>query len=435
MTLVPRLLKSITRNPGKSIIFFLIFLIVGTLLFVASLIYENSKVQRDYLDNVAPRTITMDVTDQVENYPSADELRAMGESPYVRLYDFSLGSFFHSELKLVEHDDWVMTGHPLTGVDYAPVLEVEEGHLVITEGSTFTQDEVRSGEPVVLISKELSELNDLKVGDQVKLLHPLVDERGEFGEEAEYWVRVQGIYDLTRPDNNWNLNQMITVNPFIEKVEENQREILGQVDRDEFYRPIFILKDKDQEELFLGDFSHQLPEGLEFVSNKSTLETIRGHWEALSSMGTRILLGTFLGGALIISVLSLLFLKDRRYELGVYLSLGESKKTVSVHYFLELLLIFSLAVLLSLGIGFILSKGLLNSLMIEPEADSFELSQGVDLFGTFSGGRWEAQNQGTSISTMVLLLMLGSSFLTLILGSVVGLLYVFRLSPKKLMMP
>lgn len=66
---------------------------------------------------------------------------------------------------------------------------------------------------------------------------------------------------------------------------------------------------------------------------------------------------------LIISLVVILFLRDRKHELGIYLSLGETRAKVMQQILIELLLISLIAMCLSLITGNFLGKMVSESLI------------------------------------------------------------------------
>lgn len=65
---------------------------------------------------------------------------------------------------------------------------------------------------------------------------------------------------------------------------------------------------------------------------------------------------------LIISLIVLLFLRDRKHELGIYLSIGETRGKIIGQILVELLLISAIALLLSLVTGNLLADSISGSL-------------------------------------------------------------------------
>ncbi|WP_434127517.1 FtsX-like permease family protein, partial [Enterococcus faecium] len=76
----------------------------------------------------------------------------------------------------------------------------------------------------------------------------------------------------------------------------------------------------------------------------------------LSQISSYVVVIAVIASLIIISLIIVLFTRDRKYELGIYLSLGERRKYVFAQIVLELLLIGVSAMLISLVTGNMLGK-------------------------------------------------------------------------------
>jgi Predicted permease. len=133
----------------------------------------------------------------------------------------------------------------------------------------------------------------------------------------------------------------------------------------------------------------------------------------------------------------LLFLRDRKHELGIYLSFGERRSKIIGQIILELLLIGGVACLLSLVTGYFLGNILSDSLLqTDWMADTSE-QMGVYYENWLATNVSYQEVQSAyevsfSIGYVISYLLLGLG--TIVLSALVPLLYILRLNPKKIMM-
>ena len=141
---------------------------------------------------------------------------------------------------------------------------------------------------------------------------------------------------------------------------------------------------------------------------------------------------------LILSLVVLLFLRDRKHELGIYLSFGESRGKVIAQIVLELLLISSVALLFSLitgnFLGGAISRSLIESDWISNAAQPnqyFYMNNLMQSDLSFADIQ-QAYKVTFSFGYILTYLLVGLG--TVLISAILPLLYILRLNPKKIMM-
>lgn len=186
-----RALKSITRRKGKSFILFLVLFILGNVIAGAVAIQQSTaNVERETkrkMGNVA--TVEMDwegfdkdhadVSEEERSQedfypkpPALDVYKQIGQLSYVKQYDYQMmGSLETKELKAyVPEDGSIQMGgqyFTLKGGNLTQPIDMQEGLIRLDEGEGLTEKDLNELTNAVLISKEVAELNNLSVGDQL----------------------------------------------------------------------------------------------------------------------------------------------------------------------------------------------------------------------------------------------------------------------------
>ena len=131
---------------------------------------------------------------------------------------------------------------------------------------------------------------------------------------------------------------------------------------------------------------------------------------------------------IILSVLTFLFVKERRYEFGVLLAMGETKLKIVVLAVLELLIIsvfaFLLSLLLSYVFAFFYSDYLINASLsanVSYEIGSLKLEDLTDLYQI-------------NISMILYLKMLMTLLLSIAIASILPTIYITNLKIRKLLL-
>lgn len=104
------------------------------------------------------------------------------------------------------------------------------------------------------------------------------------------------------------------------------------------YRPIYILNNPEERSDFVESASLMLPPDYQIQENNKSYAKVVEPLNSLTRLARQILLVSILASIVILSLVILLFLRDRKQELGIYLSLGEKKRTVLWQIMTEVLL-------------------------------------------------------------------------------------------------
>lgn len=227
-----------------------------------------------------------------------------------------------------------------------------------------------------LINSELATLNEINVGDTIKV----IDSEDE---TKTYELVVTGIYEeKTDNDNGMNMfassvNTIITNTNFMNKMIENNEDLIVST------TPTFILTSGDVVE----EFSKELTEkGLsEYLTIQTNLEQVEGATSTISNVKTfaiTFLVITLVIGTVVLLVINMINIRERKYEIGVLRTIGMKKSKVCMQFILELFLVAFVSLLIGAGIGATMSVQISNSLLKNEIASSQNESNTIrDNFG------------------------------------------------------
>ena len=158
-----------------------------------------------------------------------------------------------------------------------------------------------------------------------------------------------------------------------------------------------------------------------------------------------VLLATIVATIIILSLLITLFLRDRRHEIGILLAIGEKKIKVIGQIVLEIVLIAIIAISLSLFSGNILLSTISDKMLNDQIAAQ---EQQLDQIGYMSISSWldfmgysndissedlrEIYKVPLDVTVICLYYVIG--LLTVIISTIIPLIYITRLNPKKILM-
>lgn len=504
MNFVKRGLISIKRKLAKSIILIIIIFVLGNIIAGAVSIKQAVKntetSMRKSIGAVASLQLDymkLEKEQNLENfkieYVSADTINKIGASSYVKYYDYSEGTSLKSTtLKRYTNQENMnenSLGYEyiyLTGVQYAEVLDFKEQKAKLTEGRTFTEEEIKSGKNVIIISTKLAEQNGLSLGSTITLRNDVVkpmssDEMqsyamssiameykeeiiatqdlefeiiGIFETKQEAPKQTDGMIDFKYIDEE-KQNKIYTPNQAIRKINDFIVVEIGKYDEEQaknygqaYYTPIFILNNPLEVEDFRKEVEPLLPEYYIVIDNSEGFKQIAAPMTNMEWIAQIVLYVAIGATVIILSLLITLFLRDRKHEVGIYLALGEKKKRVIAQIVLEVVAVAFIGITLSLFSGNVLaslmSKTMLRNQIVAKEEES--MTGGVISY-SYSSSTFEWLGYGANVSTddlienysvsldlSTVLLIYAIGIGTIFVSTVVPIIYIVRLNPKKIMM-
>ena len=237
---------------------------------------------------------------------------------------------------------------------YDDMKDFINGNYTITSGevsSDFTS-------MTCVISEELATLNSLEVGSKITIIDPKDTSK-------TYELEVTGIYK-ENTDSSDNMANMFTssANQIITNVTVVKKILEGNSNLEATITPTFIVKDSESVELFSNEVKEK---GLSsYYQVTSNLEEIENATESIKNVrvfATTFLIITLVIGGVVLVVINMINIRERKYEIGVLRTIGMKKSKLSMQFMFELLVVCIFALLLGAGIGSFTSVPIANSLL------------------------------------------------------------------------
>lgn len=250
---------------------------------------------------------------------------------------------------------------------------------------------------VCVISKELSIYNDLSVGDTIVITNPIYS-------SESYKLKITGIYESSS-NNEFTMSRFgkeqdpanqiyMSANALQEILDaskknskmvedeqtgtEKESKIIGSTQATYLFKDIESYNNFEIEVKDLG-----LPE--EYVVSSSDLQEFENSIEPLNTLSTMagwFLIVILIIGGVILVVLNIFNVRERKYEVGVLTAMGMKKRKVALQFLCETLVVTMLAVILGAGIGAVSSVPVTNALLKEQiESQSTRSSKMEENFG------------------------------------------------------
>lgn len=406
MTIFKRAITVMIRQPGKSMLLLLLMVILGAVLSGTIAISRAMVATEGRLMMQVPAVATL--VHDWENattpwaQPTVEEIAAVGSLPYVRVYDFTFEPQFYSPdlvWPFVDNPGSLPPrGRPFVGrgVNNPDITDIATGLIHLVEGRAFTQAEIDNDAMVVVIPRDFAVINDLSVGSMIELENVALNFFAEYGEDdalAYQMLEVEVIGIVSRDiDDTWGDSDLIympigvaeNMLNFITEVQlafdaDRFREVgQGILQEEPLIESLFVLYSPRDLEAFSTAAMELLSDGWVAVGiDESVFAPVVTSMDMVLQLANSVQWVAIVASIVILTLVILLFLRDRRHEIGVYMALGDKKGKVIAQILTEVGLVtvisIALAVLVGTLLSDIVSSHLFEQHLIEQMAGEHEL--------------------------------------------------------------
>jgi len=374
MRIFKHALLSLLRKPTKAVMIFCILVLVFGLVFTGIIIQKSLKESKDFVRIQLGATVqyvpdyNKAMIDELpyEEYTqmalSAPVAETIKQDPRVKAaYFVKNGYGVAKEVKSGNNygedvnvkTDIVLPGpgeegyYPpevylnIFGINTQKSIEFDNESLKLTKGEFFTQSQLDNAENICLISAELATANGFSVGDTLKITNQMNYEAPPID------FQITGIYEgskLGMADTIFTPLLSVEQFMYIEEV-ENITSIY------------FLLTDPLDVESFIADNSSKLPSVYtKLTANESEYNQLTKPLDLMEIITTLLIWVIFGAGALIVLSIVTIFVRDRKFEIGLLLASGESKIRIIDQFIIEILIIAIIAFGVSAGISQVTSR-------------------------------------------------------------------------------
>ena len=234
------------------------------------------------------------------------------------------------------------------------------GVFTIKKGKNIGENDKNS----IIVHEEFAKQNNLKLGDEVNL--ELLDIE-KSGKTKSHKFKIIGIFSGKKQETYTGLSSDFSENMVFVDYSTSQ-EVLNKSENNKIANKILMYSGSaESTDLALNKLKElKIDESKYFVEKDSnafeeSLESVSGIKYIIEIMTYSIMLG----GMVVLSLILILWLRERIYEIGIFLSIGTSKIQIIMQFIFELIFISIPSIISSLFLGNVLLKvivdGFINS--------------------------------------------------------------------------
>lgn len=337
----------ITRKKERTLIMFVLLTVITTSIYVAlSLLTRSVNVERN-LKSVTSSTLTLTRKDgnkiKKENFKELEKIKDVKKVIYT---DISYGN---SNIKVINKDQLIKRYdlpdnfknllYVESTTDSINNLLFKSGVYSLVSGRNIKENDDNK----VIIHEDLAKLNNLKLGDKIDINILEKDSKtyeivGIFkGKKEEKYTGLTSDFSENHVFlSGNNLKEVTSINILSNDTKKIEKE---------------LLKRKDINDYILS-------------SDRERLETSFNEIKKIKSMIIIMTISIIVVSLTILSLILILWMRGRLYEIGVLLALGSSKTFLILKFILELVMITIVSNILSIVVGTIILNNLFTKFML-----------------------------------------------------------------------
>lgn len=400
MRVLKHSLLNLRRRPTKPIMMFIIMFVVFGLVFTGVIVENSIHESKNYIRKELGGTVEykvdyMHVWADVEELPEEEQMK-LWEDLNLSLplaeeisKDSAVTGTYIMNAGYLESETYQMAKEAgadkeeMTNIDYggyayfnligtkdrAP-MAFDQEQAVLVDGEMLTNT---SEDNSILISSALAARNNLAIGDEMKFMSWMSQEDVSF--------KIVGLFDIVGTGSNNDVYGTFKGTQEFSGMEEDQASSIFFTIDDPLNIPTFIER---QESKLPNDY-------VVLDAADSKFEELTRPLDLMEIISKILIWVIFVAGALIIISIVTIFVRDRKFEVGLLLSSGESKGKIVLQFVSEILIVaivaFSVSLLVSNQTSDLVGEWIVENQLVEDDnysdQDFYNFSQ-IEVHGDVS---------------------------------------------------
>lgn len=468
MNLFKRIGLSITRRISRSIVLgFIVFSLGNVLCASIAITSSMNRLENDFKNQLGNK-ITINFEDGLAYQGYEDEkfqknlnrlltdIKLLSNKGYIKYQDnqYLLQGLHSEELTYTNRymEDQpcdLSNGLFITGITETQLIDQVDGKIELINGRVFTKEEIENGKNVTIVSDRFKyQGKEINVGDKISIDRIVFNSNFQevYKESVEY--EVIGIFkktDVIGQISTYsfeNYSARIYV-PYTTAIQEysNIKSLIQAyqgLDISNFKLQKIILKlsnAKYEEDFYnMFDWNNELIKTddntpiYKVTTSEDIFNKITKPLESLSKISSFFEIVSTISVCVLLCLTIFIFLKERRYEIGILYAMGQKKIQIINQYVLETLLIGLLVISLAMFSGYEIGKMYTNK-MVENQLESSKYVYVEEYSQEKLLEEYEIEFDFDYIKN-VYLYMIG----IISISSIVPISYILKLNPKKILL-
>ncbi|MED2970034.1 ABC transporter permease [Bacillus subtilis] len=325
-------------------------------------------------------------------------------------------------------------------ISTALVDDFSDGDSKITDGRAITKSDV--GKKVTVINETLAEENDLSVGDSITI-------ESATDEDTTVKLKIVGIYKTTSSGDDQAQNFSF-LNPYnkLYTPYTATAALKGDDYKNTIDSAVYYMDDAKNMDAFVKAAKNTSIDFDTYTlnTNDQLYQQMVGPIENVASFSKNVVYLVSVAGAVILGLIVMMSIRERKYEMGVLMAIGEKRWKLIGQFLTEILIVAVIAIGLASVTGNLVANQLGNQLLSQQISSSTDSTQtasgqmpgggggmGGKMFGHSSSNVDVIDSLNIAVSMNDMLILGGIGILIAIIATLLPSISVLRLHPKTIL--
>ncbi|MHA6487778.1 ABC transporter permease [Bacillus cabrialesii] len=326
-------------------------------------------------------------------------------------------------------------------ISTALVDDFSDGDSKITDGRAITKSDV--GKKVTVINETLAEENDLSVGDSITI-------ESATNEDTTVKLKIVGIYKTTSSGDDQAQNFSF-LNPYnkLYTPYTATAALKGDDYKNTIDSAVYYMDDAKNMDTFVKAAKKTSIDFDTYTlnTNDQLYQQMVGPIENVASFSKNVVYLVSAAGAVILGLIVMMSIRERKYEMGVLMAIGEKRWKLIGQFLAEILIVAVIAIGLASVTGNLVANQLGNQLLSQQVSSSTDSTQnasaqsgqmpgggmGGGMFGHSSANTNVIDSLNVAVSMNDMLVLGGIGILIAIIATLLPSISVLRLHPKTIL--
>ncbi|MCY7903898.1 ABC transporter permease [Bacillus inaquosorum] len=325
-------------------------------------------------------------------------------------------------------------------ISTALVDDFSDGDSNITDGRAITKSDV--GKKVTVINETLAEENDLSVGDSITI-------ESATDEDTTVKLKIVGIYKTTSSGDDQAQNFSF-LNPYnkLYTPYTATAALKGDDYKNTIDSAVYYMDDAKNIDAFVKAAKKTSIDFDTFTlnTNDQLYQQMVGPIENVASFSKNVVYLVSVAGAVILGLIVMMSIRERKYEMGVLMAIGEKRWKLIGQFLTEILIVAVIAIGIASLTGNLVANQLGNQLLTQQISSSTDSTQtasgqmpgggggmGGGMFGHSSANVDVIDSLNVAVSMNDMLVLGGIGIFIAIIATLLPSISVLRLHPKTIL--
>ena len=439
-----KIILSIMRRRKKTLIICFSVFILGIAIAFCFFISSEISIFQERLIAILSPEVTIGYKSNSESFLDKNTITQLANENEVDYYNYNMNLLVISDLYNKFTYDKTFVGDrnfTLTGIQNPEGILVGNGNEELIEGRKFNQDEVTSGEKLCLIEANFAAENNINIGDEIIFYHEIIlnnftTER-QLIETIDINIRVVGIFSRMNTVDVFDtegMNKIYVSNNLVDEIIVYKNSVLSQYQDTNYeypYTPTFTLNNAEDLPLFLEKLmTFGIIENYNVTTNEEYIQNLVAPINYIRNQFLFILnlsLGIFV---IVLSILFMLFTRERKKEFGILIAMGRAKILIILDILLENEIIIFVGLMMATIIGRILFNYYNQNILIYDYEEMLRTSY-QNIENQINANAIDMNYYTFFVVILRLYLIVGGVG---VFASIIPCIYISRINPKKLLL-